>query len=90
MDADRDFLAQVRGYGLMTAEISYFMPDHPALIQLFVWQDYDLAPRFPELNRFLAFWERTLEGPLFRVTVAHKKLISAAELKVVDGEFRLN
>lgn len=88
--ASRDFVCQLEGYGLTTASILYRMPDFGSILQEFVWQDYDLAPRFPELNRFLAFWQRTLEGPLFRVTVAHKKLISTAELKVVDGEFRLN
>lgn len=85
----RDFERQVGGYGLTTASILYRMPDFTSILQEFVWQEYDLAPRFPELNRFLAFWSRTLEGPLVRVTVAHKKLISAAELRVVDGEFRL-
>jgi hypothetical protein len=47
-----DFLAQVKGYGLTTAEINYWMPDHPKLIQLFVWQTYDVAPSFPVLHRF--------------------------------------
>ena len=88
--ASRDFVCQLEGYGLTTASILYRMPDFTSILQEFVWQDYDLAPRFPELNRFLSFWANTLDGPLFRVTVAHKKLISAAELKVVDGEFRLN
>ena len=32
----RDFIRQLQGYGLTTAEISYYMPDHPALIQLFI------------------------------------------------------
>ena len=49
----RDFLKQLDGYGLLTAEIHYYMPDHPSLLQLFVWQDYDVAPRFPVLHHFL-------------------------------------
>ena len=36
------------------------MPDHPKLIQLFVWQTYDVAPAFPELHRFLATIEDVL------------------------------
>ena len=48
--ASREFLKQLQGYGLLTAEISYYMPDHPALIQLFIWQEYDVAPRFPVLH----------------------------------------
>ena len=49
----RDFLKQLDGYGLTTVEIHYFMPDHPSLLQLFVWQEYDVAPRFPVLHEFL-------------------------------------
>ena len=88
--ASREFRMQMEGYGLTTAEIHYHMPDHPSLLQLYVWQEYDLAPRFPELNKFLDFWARSLDGPLFRVTVAHKTLIGPADLKAVNGEFRLN
>lgn len=39
---DRALIAQLDGYGLTTAEIHYYRPDHPPLLQLFVWQDYDL------------------------------------------------
>ena len=85
-----DFLKQQKGYGLTTAEILYRRPDHRWLLQSYVWQDYDLFPNFPALNDFLAFWREKLEGPLFAVTVAHSKLIKPAELKTVDGEFRLN
>ena len=87
---DRDFLAQIKGYGLMTAEISYYMPDHPALLQLFVWQQYDVAPRFPVLHGFLDFWERELEGPLHSVTIAHSRLIRPAEIISVNGVLTLH
>ena len=78
------------GYGLTTAQIFYRLPDHPTLLQSYVWQEYDLAPEFPEMRGFLAFWQEKLEGPLFSVTVAHSKLIKPAELKAVDGMFRLH
>jgi uncharacterized protein Usg len=85
-----DLARQLEGYGLTTAEILYRMPDFPAILQSYVWQDYDLAPRFPHLNRFLGFWSRSLEGPLVTVRVAHKELVSPAELRMVGGEFRLH
>jgi uncharacterized protein Usg len=85
-----DFRKQVLGYGLTTAQILYRMPDHPALLQSYVWQDYDLFPKFPALKDFLAFWEQKLDGPLFAVTVAHSKLIKPAELRAIDGVFRLH
>ena len=88
--ASKDFRRQLEGYGLTTAQILYRLPDHPSLLQTFVWQNYDLFPKFPELQRFLAFWVEKLEGPLHSVMVAHSRLIKPAELKAIDGEFRLN
>src|ERR1700726_2190824 len=68
-----DFRKQVLGYGLTTAQILYRMPDHPSLLQTYVWQNYDLFPRFPALKDFLKFWAERLDGPLFSVTVVHSK-----------------
>ncbi|HWV53625.1 usg protein [Pseudorhodoplanes sp.] len=85
-----DFRKQVDGYGLTTAEILYRRPDHPWLLQTYVWQDYDLCPDFPELNQFLRFWEKSIEGLLHTVTVAHSRLIRPAEIRAVDGVFRLH
>lgn len=81
---------QLRDYRLTTAEILYHMPDHPGLLQTFVWQEYDLAPRFPELRRFLDFWSRNLDGKLHSVKVANRKLITANELMTTDCELTLH
>ena len=85
-----DFRKQLKGYGLTTAHILYRRPDHHWLLQSYVWQNYDLFPDFPELQRFLIFWQTKLEGPLHSVQVAHHKLIKPAELKAINGEFRLH
>ena len=60
---------QLRGYRLTTAEIIYRLPDHPALLQSFIWQKFDLAPEFPELHKFLEFWRQNIEGKLHSVNV---------------------
>jgi uncharacterized protein Usg len=85
-----DFQKQIEGYGLTTAHILYRRPDHHWLLQSYVWQAYDVFPVFPELTRFLKFWEEKLEGPLHSVQVAHQKLIKPAELRAIDGDFRLH
>jgi uncharacterized protein Usg len=59
---------------LTTAQILYRMPDHPSLLQTYVWQNYDLFPKFPALQDFLAFWQEKLDGPLYSVIVAHSRL----------------
>lgn len=71
----------IEGYRLTTAEITYRMPDHPGLLQTYVWQDLDLAPQFPVLSRFLTFWEREIEGELHSVTVGTTELVTPAELR---------
>ena len=87
---DNSFVAQVKGYSLTTAEILYRLPDHPSLLQTFIWQDYDLHPKYPKLYKFLNFWRTSIEGALFQVRVAHQGLIQPAELKCRDGEFLLH
>lgn len=84
------FEKRLLGFGLLTAEILYRMPDHPSLLQRFIWQTEDLAPKFPELTRFLKFWERELDGPIHRVFICHQKLIKPAEFRHADGEIILN
>jgi uncharacterized protein Usg len=85
-----DFKRQLGGYGLTTAHIFYRRPDHPWLLQSYIWQEYDLCPNFPELQRFLAFWRKSLDGMLHSVTVAHSRLIKPTEISAIDGEFRLH
>ena len=58
-----DFIKQLAGYGLATARILYHLPDHPRFLQTYIWQDYDLAPEFPMLLKFLTFWRAKLEWP---------------------------
>lgn len=77
-------------YRLTTAEITYHLPDHPSLLQNFIWQDLDVAPQFPGLRRFLAFWQRNLDGRLHSVKVAAASLIKPVEFRIADGEFVLH
>mgnify|MGYP001009384292 CR=1 FL=1 len=86
----RDFVRQMDGYGLTTARILYRLPDYPKILQAYVWQEYDLAPRFPELRKFLDFWRRKLDGPIYEVKIAHSGLVSAAELRSVGAEITLH
>ncbi len=88
--ADKQFREMLKGHSLTTAEILYHMPDYPALLQTYIWQEYDLAPKFPRLVRFLDFWSRNLDGRLAQVRVAHTQLIAPTEFKWIGAEFRLN
>jgi uncharacterized protein Usg len=85
-----NLILQLQDYRLTTAEILYHLPDHPSLLQSYLWQEYDLAPDFPELHRFLGFWTREIEGRLHSVRVASKKLITPDDIRVTRHEFLIN
>ncbi len=84
---DRQLEMQLKGFSLTTAEILYRMPDHPSLLQTFIWQEYDEHPTFPKLTGFLNYWRDNLDGRLFHVRIANRKLISPTELRMIDDEF---
>lgn len=86
----RALAAQLGGYSLTTAEILYRLPDHPSLLQCYVWQDYDLHPTFPRLRKFLDFWSGNLEGSLFCIRVAHARLLRSSEVRYAGGVFSIN
>ena len=67
---------QMRDYRVTTAEILYHLPDHPAVLQAYIWQNLDLAPQYPELHKFLEFWTRSLDGKLHSVRVGSAMLIT--------------
>ncbi len=74
----------LRGWRLTTAEILYRLPDHPSLLQSYVWQELDLTPDFPALHKFLTYWERHLEGKLHSVKVCHAGLVGPAEMRYAE------
>ncbi|MBT3332350.1 MAG: Usg family protein [Rhodospirillaceae bacterium] len=81
---------QLDGYRLTTAEITYHLPDRPILLQTYLWQEYDLAPRFPRLHEFLDFWEQNLDGPVHSVRVASAKLVTPSDYRHLEGECLLH
>jgi len=81
---DRDFAVQLTGRRLTTAEVLYYMPAHPALLQSFLWQTLDVAPDFPRVHRFLDFWRREIDAVIHSVTVSGVELIAPAKVHRVD------
>lgn len=80
----------LRGFGLTSAEILYRMPDHPALLQTFLWQFEDIAPEYPRLRRFLDHWEREIEAAIECVRVMHKGLVSPTDITHLKQQGRLH
>ncbi|MEP2782801.1 MAG: usg protein [Pseudoruegeria sp.] len=80
----------LRGYGLTTAEMFYHLPDYPHVLNSYVWQEYDLAPDYPVLFKFIEFWREEIEGPLHSVRFTHRKMISSGAWQNVVGEFPIH
>lgn len=76
---------QLNDYRLTTAEILYHLPDHPNLLQSYIWQDLDVAPRYPVLRKFLDFWDREIDGRLHSVRVGSAGLIQPARMCHADA-----
>jgi len=76
-------------YRMTTAEIIYHLPDHPNVLQSYVWQHFDIAPEFPVLRRFLDFWTHNIEGKLHSVKVAHAPL-AGRRLNYASQSFKLH
>jgi uncharacterized protein Usg len=84
------FSLQLRDYRLVTAEILYHLPDHPGLLQSYVWQDYDLAPRLPILHKFLDFWSHNLDGKLHSVKIAKADIITPGKWRHTENLLTLH
>ena len=80
----KGFVKQLDGYRLATAEIVYRLPDYPTILQSYVWQDFDLSPEFPILQKFLNFWQSNLDGKIYAVTVGSKSLIETGDVQVAE------
>jgi len=81
---------RVEKFRLTTAEILYHMPDFPTVLQTYIWQEMDVQPEYPVLNKFLAFWQDELEGPLHSVRVESKGILSPVDLRYFDCSFTLH
>lgn len=90
-DTPSDFERMLRNdWRLTTAEILYHFPDHPALLQSYTWQEIDLVPDFPQLKKFLTFWERELDGRLHSVKVASCEIIKPSQYTHCLAQFKLH
>ena len=84
-----DLTKQLSDYRLTTAKILYHLPDYHEILQEFLWQDYDIAPHFPQLKKFVNFWIEEIEGPLHSVYIAQRNLITPGDYRFAEWESTL-
>jgi uncharacterized protein Usg len=85
-----EFEAQLRGKRLTTAEVIYYMPDHPSLLQRFMWQTLDLAPDYPRVHEFLEFWRREIDAVIHSVNVSAVGEVRAPRVRIAGVISRLH
>lgn len=91
MTTNNEELARLlAGERLTTANILYYMPDSPLLLQEFIWQTLDLAPEYPRIHRFLDFWRREIDAVIHSVSVGSHGLVAPARLTVARELGRLH
>jgi len=66
------------------------LPDHPSLLQSYIWQTLDVAPAYPRLARFLDHWRQNIHATIHSIRLCSAELIKPAELRHVGNEFLLN
>lgn len=80
-EGQSDMALQLAGWRLTTAEVLYYLPDHPSLLQSFIWQTLDLAPQYPRIHHFLNFWRREIDAVIHSVQVASGETLAPARIK---------
>ena len=85
-----DFKKTLADYRLTTAEIIYRLPDHPSLLQTYIWQDFDLCPDFPKLQSFLSFWDQSIEGKIHSVHITQASPLMPTKLRYAECSLSIN
>ena len=82
METD-EFALRLKGWRLATAEVLYYMPDHPTLLQSFIWQTLDLAPSYPRIHKFLDFWRTEIQAVIHSVNLVSGEQLAPAKIRNV-------
>lgn len=82
---ESEMALRLQGWRLSTLEVLYYMPDHPQLLQSFVWQTLDLAPRYPRVHEFLDFWKREIDAVIHSVRLASGETLAPGRINSVDA-----
>jgi uncharacterized protein Usg len=83
--SSEEMALRLRGWRLATAEVLYYLPDHPSLLQSFIWQTLDLAPTYPRIHKFLDYWRAEIEAVIHSVRLASGETLAPAPIRRVDA-----
>ena len=72
---------------LTTIQVYYYIPDYEHIVNLFMFQDDDVPPKYPRMQRFVQYWEENIIAKIESI-----KISSANQTDVtrVDKYFHIN
>jgi uncharacterized protein Usg len=53
----------------VTVEVIYYIPDYSRIVNVFLWQTFDLRPKYPRIHTFLDFWRREIDAVIKEVVI---------------------
>jgi uncharacterized protein Usg len=72
---------------LTTIHIYYWMPDYLHILNLFSFQDDDVPPEYPRMQRFVKYWEENLEARIKEIQIGST---DQSEIRLIDKYFHIN
>ena len=64
----------------------YYLPDYDHILQEFVFQQYDIVPEYPKLDKFVKFWRINIEARIHRIDFSS----ALSEYKFVEKVITVN
>jgi uncharacterized protein Usg len=58
---------------LVTLDIYYWMPDYENILQRFVWQTFDVKPKYPRIHRFLDYWHNNIDAIVNEIRISESE-----------------
>jgi uncharacterized protein Usg len=72
---------------LTTIHVYYWMPDYLHILNLFSFQDDDVPPEYPRMQRFVKYWEENLEARIKEIQIGST---DQSEIRLIDKYFHIN
>ncbi len=76
-------------YRLTIIEITYRLPDYHSILQEFIWQTLDRPPEYPRMYKFLDYWIKNIEAPIYSVKIASVDIILPGKYHFIDQIYKI-
>ena len=78
---------KINRWELTTIHVYYWMTDYRHILNLFSFQDNDIPPEYPRMQRFVKYWEENIEARIKEIQIGS---INQSNIRRVDKYFHIN